>query len=401
MFTKRSSQDNTRRPAVKSVNQLINNKSHKQKKYISLMVVPSYSTGKTRTLRLPRAVLHGVILCLMVVSAVVTGVSLRANYSQRVAQNLDESLAVMENRYYQFRAYAEQVQDDLIEAASQIYTELSDSEYRAQSALDEQANIHQSELESLLEQIEDIERIIRELDEDRRSVISGLSSRSLVIPPMAELMVRLEASQAELRNLSLIHNPPVQDNTASGVGFMALGGVSSTPVTHCSVNEHLLLLVEELAVQRKLMDCLEYYRKRMDVYLRNFPTLWPVRGQVSSTFGWRSDPCGGGGSEHHSGIDIRATTGTIIQVAGGGVVIFEGWRNGYGNTIVVDHGNGIHTLYAHNSRNMVVVGQHVQRGEVIALVGSTGRTTGPHVHYEVIVNGIQVDPWPFMREFYS
>jgi len=303
MFTRRSSQDSTRRPAVKSVNQLINNKSHKQKKYISLMVVPSYSTGKTRTLRVPRALFHGLIICIIVISAVVTGINLRANYFQRMAQNLDESLVATENRYYEFRAYAEQAQGDLIEVASQIYAELSDSEYRAQSALDEQAYIHQTELESLLEQIENIERIIRELDEDRQAVISGLSSRAAVIPPIASLLAQLEASQAELRALSLIHNPSVQ-NDVSGVGFMALGGVQAfAPVTHCSMSEHLLLLVEELAVQRKLMDCLEHYRELMDIYLRNFPTLWPVRGQVSSTFGWRSDPFDGG-SRHHNGIDI-------------------------------------------------------------------------------------------------
>ena len=390
--------DNTR-PTVTSVSKLIDKKSHKQKKYISLMVVPSYSTGKTRTLRVPRALFHGIIASMLIVSAVVTGVNLRANYFQRMAQDLDQSLVATENRYYQFRAYAEQVQDDLLETASQIYAELSDSEHRAQSALNEQATIHQSELESILEQIENIERIIRELDEDRLSAIEGLGSRAEVIPPIASLFAELEASQEALLALSHIHNPPPVVEPV-GVGLMALGTASMAPTTHDTVHEYLALLANELDVQRKLMDSLEHYRGLMNGYLLNFPTLWPVAGQVSSGFGWRSNPFGGGG-QHHRGIDIRAPRGTNIHATGGGTVIFDGWSSGYGNTIIIDHGNGIHTLYAHNSRNLVYVGQRVERGDIIGLVGATGLATGPHVHYEVQVNGVAVDPWPFMREHFS
>lgn len=396
MFLKHFVKDNTR-PSVKKVSQLIDKRSHKQKKYISLMVVPSYSNGKTRSIRIPRVILHGVIMCMLVVTAIVSGLSLRANYFRDVAYGLDATLSETEAEFSEFRSTAEQVQYNLIDTASQIYSELNESEYRAQYALNEQARHHQTELEVILEQVEEIERMIREFDEDRQAVIAGLSSRADVIPPVAGLLSELEASEAELRKLSLLHAPFEEVEV---VGVALLGGVGYVAVTHCTVQEHLQLLVSELEVQRKLMQNLEYYRELMYEYLYNFPTLWPIVGEISSGFGWRRNPTGVG-SEHHRGVDIPARTGTQIRAAGGGVVVYAGWRNGYGYTVMINHGNGIVTLYAHNSRNLVTVGQHVARGDVIAHVGSTGRTTGSHLHYEVQINGEAVDPRPFMRELHS
>ena len=400
MFFKGFLKNNTR-PTVKKVSQLIDNRSHKQKKYISLMVVPSYSTGKTRTLRVPRSLFHGVAACLLVISAVMAGFYLRSNYFQRMANDLDTSLAQTENRYYEFRAYAEQVHDDLVEVAAQIYEELNETEYRAQSALNEKAEQHQTELEVILDQIEEIERQIREFDENIQAIIGGLSVRGEIIPPVAELVDQLKTSQTTLRESSLIHNPAV-NNVATSVGFLSMSSVVSyVPVTHYTVQDHLQILVNELNVQRKLMECLESHKALMDVYLRNFPTLWPVRGTISSGFGWRGNPFGGSGGEFHSGIDIPARTGTPIRAAGGGTIIFQGWINGYGNTIIIDHSGGITTLYAHNSRNLVAVGQNVARGDVIAYVGSTGRTTASHLHFEVLINDVAVNPIPFMQEYYA
>ncbi|MCL2286481.1 MAG: peptidoglycan DD-metalloendopeptidase family protein [Firmicutes bacterium] len=383
MFFNRRKQDNT----------------NKKQKYISLMVVPSHNPQKTRTLRVPRALFHAVIICMLIVSAIVLGFYFRSSHFQRTAQDLQMSLGETEARYNQFRVYAERVQDSLVEVALQIYDELNETESRAQSALNEQAQRHQTELESILNHIEEIERQIREFDEARQVIIDGLSTRADVIPPVAALMAELIESQAILRELSLIHNPP-ENERVSSVGFIAMGGgaVEYVPTTHCKVMENLQLLLDELYVQRMLMDCLKSYRARMDVYLRNFPTLWPVKGTISSGFGWRADPFGGGGRERHTGVDIPAPTGTNIRAAGGGKVTFSGWSNGYGQTIIIYHGNGISTLYAHNSRNLVSVGQYVERGDVIAHVGSTGRTTGSHLHYEVKINGIHVDPVSFMLE---
>jgi len=395
---KRFSADNASRPTVKKVSELINTKSHKQKKYISLMVVPSYSTGKTRSLRVPRALFHGVLASLLIVTAVVTGFYLRSNHLMNVAQNLEAALHETEETFSEFRAYAEQVQDDLIETASQIYAELNEVEGRAQDALDEKAEVHRTELEIILEQIEEIERAIRELDEGRQAMMAGLSARAEIIPPIAGILAQLEAAEAALRQSSLLHMPAQEQ-----IGVGLLGGVATAyvPATHDSVQEHLYVLAQEMDIQRLLMENLEAHQALMSVYLLNFPTLWPISGPVSSEFGWRRNPFGGFSSEHHDGIDIRGAAGTIIRAAGGGTVTFEGWRNGYGNTVVIYHGNGIETLYAHNTSNSVSVGDVVARGDVIGRVGRTGRATGNHVHYEVIINGIPVNPRPFLNEFYS
>ncbi|HZO05938.1 MAG TPA: peptidoglycan DD-metalloendopeptidase family protein [Solirubrobacterales bacterium] len=118
---------------------------------------------------------------------------------------------------------------------------------------------------------------------------------------------------------------------------------------------------------------------------------WPVNGPITSPFGYRNDPVLGG-NRLHAGVDIGASSGTPIKAAGDGVVIMAGWNGGYGNFTLIDHGGGLATGYGHQSSIGVRVGQHVSTGEVIGNVGSTGASTGPHLHWEVRVNGTPVDP---------
>ncbi|HKX18523.1 MAG TPA: peptidoglycan DD-metalloendopeptidase family protein [bacterium] len=118
---------------------------------------------------------------------------------------------------------------------------------------------------------------------------------------------------------------------------------------------------------------------------------WPVSGPITSGFGWRIDPF-----IHrralHTGIDIAASMGAPVEAAANGTVLYVGWMTGYGNVVVLDDGNGVSTVYAHLSSYLVHVGQSVTRGEVIARVGSTGWSTGPHLHFEVRQDGQPVDP---------
>jgi len=123
---------------------------------------------------------------------------------------------------------------------------------------------------------------------------------------------------------------------------------------------------------------------------------WPVMGRISSTFGWRRHPITRR-NDFHTGIDIRASRGTPIRAARDGRVTFAGWMGAYGNTVVIDHGGGHSTLYAHASAILVRQGERVTTGQTIARVGSTGRSTGPHLHFEVRVNNRAVDPRPLMR----
>jgi murein DD-endopeptidase MepM/ murein hydrolase activator NlpD len=128
------------------------------------------------------------------------------------------------------------------------------------------------------------------------------------------------------------------------------------------------------------------------------PTIWPVRGTVTSGFGWRISPFSGG-REMHPGVDIAVATGTPVVAAADGTVIISGPYGGYGNLVEIDHGNGIKTLYGHNSQLVVQVGQHVKKGQVISYSGSTGESTGPHVHYEIRINNTPVDPMKYLVQY--
>ncbi|HSU59797.1 MAG TPA: M23 family metallopeptidase [Bryobacteraceae bacterium] len=127
------------------------------------------------------------------------------------------------------------------------------------------------------------------------------------------------------------------------------------------------------------------------------PTLWPVNGILRSSFGGRNDPFSGEGA-FHTGIDLQAPIGTPVHVTADGVVESAGWSRGYGRLVVVDHGNGIDTYYAHLSHFLVLPGEEVRRGQVIALSGASGRATGPHIHYEVRLHGTPVNPYKYMSK---
>lgn len=122
---------------------------------------------------------------------------------------------------------------------------------------------------------------------------------------------------------------------------------------------------------------------------------WPIQGPITSEFGWRTHPIFGT-SRYHSGLDIGADYGDPIRAADGGVVIYAAWMGGYGYAVIIDHGNGISTLYGHNSELLVSEGTRVYKGQVIARAGSTGYSTGPHCHFEVRQNGTPVNPHNYL-----
>ncbi len=124
----------------------------------------------------------------------------------------------------------------------------------------------------------------------------------------------------------------------------------------------------------------------------NVPNLWPREGKVNSEFGFRRNPFGGRTYEFHEGIDIDGERGDPVVAAGGGIVVKAGWQGGYGYMVEIDHGNGISTRYGHLSKIEVKVNEIVSKGKLIGLVGSNGRSTGPHLHYELRVNGKATDP---------
>jgi murein DD-endopeptidase MepM/ murein hydrolase activator NlpD len=126
------------------------------------------------------------------------------------------------------------------------------------------------------------------------------------------------------------------------------------------------------------------------------PTVWPVDGTLEGGFGGRRNPFGGSGYEFHSGQDIEAPWGAPVIAGASGKVSFVGWQNGYGQLVIVDHGGGLSTRYGHLSHIDVELNQTVQRAQLLGKVGSTGRSTGPHLHYEVRINDQAVDPLPYL-----
>ncbi len=134
--------------------------------------------------------------------------------------------------------------------------------------------------------------------------------------------------------------------------------------------------------------------------LADAPSIWPVEGRVGSSFGEREDPINGEGA-FHPGIDIEAPMGAPVRAAADGDVTGTTMGAGYGRQIVLDHGHDLLTLYGHLSAIAVVPGQHVTRGEVIGYVGQTGRATGPHLHYEVRVHKVPVNPHKYLRSTYE
>ena len=128
------------------------------------------------------------------------------------------------------------------------------------------------------------------------------------------------------------------------------------------------------------------------------PTLWPIMGPITSSFGEREDPVlGNGEGEFHTGIDIGAPNGVPIRATGDGVVIKAAMGNGYGREVIIDHGHGVETLYGHMSGFACVAGESVVRGQVIGYVGHSGRTTGSHLHYEVRIHNTPVNPHKYLR----
>lgn len=133
------------------------------------------------------------------------------------------------------------------------------------------------------------------------------------------------------------------------------------------------------------------------VNLAGAPSLWPIIGPITSSFGEREDPFNGEGA-FHAGVDISGTFGEPVRATADGTVEIASMASGYGREVVINHGNGIQTLYGHLSGFAVTAGQEVSRGEVIGYVGMTGRSTGPHLHYEVRIHNTPVNPYRYLRE---
>lgn len=180
-----------------------------------------------------------------------------------------------------------------------------------------------------------------------------------------------------------------------------VGGLSSLETTAPSldVTQSIRSLDRTVNTLTEKSSRLEAFFQDQQVLLASTPSIWPARGYLSASFGNRVDPFTGL-RDFHSGIDISTPIGTRVQAPADGVVIFCGPKGGYGNAMVIDHGYGVVTRYAHMAGFNVRAGQRIRRGDVVGFVGNTGRSTAPHLHYEVWVNDQAHNPIQYILDEY-
>ena len=238
-------------------------------------------------------------------------------------------------------------------------------------------NLDQNELERLqvenLSQREELHRLVVKL-EDLRQEIVVLAQNDAKVRVMAKL------------------SAPKSDS------MVGVGG----PATQEDVNREFSVIQQRIDEVRRQIDLRRESQEEIQGILNDQRSLlaakpggWPVKGWLTSSFGMRRDPFNGR-RKMHEGLDIAARTGTSVTATADGIVSSVKTEPGYGKVVILDHGYGYRTIYGHNSRYYVKVGQRVRRGERIAAVGNTGRSTGSHVHYEIRLNGVPVNPRKYL-----
>lgn len=187
-----------------------------------------------------------------------------------------------------------------------------------------------------------------------------------------------------------------QEHRGTAIGGRAASAASIADEPASGTLEELDRLASVVGEESQSLRSLERYLERAGRVLGALPSRWPVRGPVNSEFGRRNSPWSEDRLEAHSGMDIGAPRGTPVLAPAAGTVVFAGNQPEYGITLIIDHGNDIKTLYGHLTRVDVTAEQKVERGQVVAQTGNTGRSSGPHLHYEIQVKGQPVNPRSYL-----
>ncbi len=227
-----------------------------------------------------------------------------------------------------------------------------------------------------------------------------------------ETLDRVERFDQKLRAITALNDPernlaigPLEpgesrdakvSSSPAAVSIAAVAGFGG-PAPGEELEGKLDALVEEAQRNERSLSELHRYFEDQKSLLASTPSIWPARGWVTSDFGTRLDPYTAD-RVMHKGLDIANSVGAPVVAPSDGVVVFAGTEGGYGKVIVIDHGYGVKTRYAHLAELVVKLGEKVKRGQRIAAIGNTGRSTGPHLHYEVRVNGIPENPRKFILE---
>ncbi len=246
---------------------------------------------------------------------------------------------------------------------------------------------------------EGIEQQREAFEQARGDAQRELNAMSVKLAELQAHATRLNALGARLTKIARLDDGEFNFDESPAVGGPTArqsGGDTEAP-TGSELGGSIDALARQISTQAQQLSLLESVLADRKLDASMLPTGLPVRaGYASSGFGRRSDPFSGF-NEFHKGVDFSGPRGSDVLTVADGVVQFSGRSNGYGNTVEIDHGNGYMTRYAHNHENIVAVGDRVKAGQVIAKMGSTGRSTGSHVHFEVWLDGRVVNPGQYLR----
>lgn len=325
-------------------------RKHKHSKYVTIMFVPEAGTSKVRSVRVGRWVWYTLGISGVCIAATLTLSSLKLSTFDNIINNISNELKTKE----------------------QITSELITEKGKIENTLKSEKQNYQTELEELEEKTKDIQNKLEELEKIKEDIYNKISSK----------------------------NSPV--TIPNDENSIAMGGPATDVPANMTKSKQLEITLDSISysVDEISSDFLEL-SKQVDIalpYFEAYPSALPVSGRITSSVGSRSNPFTFASSEYHSGLDIKADMYTDVKATGSGVVTYAGYNGSYGNLVIIDHGYGLETRYGHNSSLLVNVGDHVKRGDIIAKSGSTGRSTGPHVHYEVRLNNEVQNPFDYIEE---
>lgn len=234
-----------------------------------------------------------------------------------------------------------------------------------------------------------------------------LDAYAMQLGEMQARMMRLDAQSERLAKLAGEKKPLSSDKIAPSLSVnpsaispltVNRGGplVLNSPITEKELEQKIAELMAQIEFHAEYYNDLEAKLLQRSVLKDTLPNISPIAAAFnSSSYGWRLDPFNGH-KAFHEGLDFTADTGTAIYAAAGGIVAAAGQTADYGKIVKIDHGSGLETRYAHASKLLVKAGDRVEKGQKVAEVGSTGRSTGPHLHYEIRLNGNPLDPKKYL-----
>lgn len=325
-------------------------KKHSQSKYVTIMIVPEAGTSKVRSIKVGRWVWYSTGIGGIVIATALAVSSLKISAFDNILSSINKELQTKEA----------------------INSKLASETNKIKNSFESEKNNYEAELQELEKKAEEAQKKLEELEKIKQDIYNKISSK----------------------------NAPI--SLPSDLSETAMGGPSMNLPETNSESKYVNALYDSVtySLDRATAEFSEL-SKQVDIaipYFEAYPSIFPVSGKFTSMVGFRSNPFSYSNTEYHSGLDIKADMYTDVKATGAGVVKFAGYQGSYGNLVIVDHGYGIETRYGHNSSLLVKVGDRVKRGDVIAKSGSTGRSTGPHVHYEIRLNNEVQNPFDYVEE---